>query len=61
MRVSESEGVSALFVDDVEGGCLVSCRRCEHESMVPDHHKPEVPYYCPGCLSELVYRPWYEW
>lgn len=61
MRVSESEGVSALYVDDVPGGVKISCRHCERESIVPDHHKPEVPYYCPRCNNELVYRPWYEW
>lgn len=61
MRVSETYGVSALFVDDVEDGTMISCRHCERESVVPDDHKSDEPYYCPRCNNELVYRPWYEW
>lgn len=59
MRCNETEGVSALFVNDGITCTIVECSNCKTENY--DSVEPGESLFCENCRSELVYRPWYEW
>jgi predicted RNA-binding Zn-ribbon protein involved in translation (DUF1610 family) len=49
----------ALFVDDVEGGCLVECSSCKNE--VISIEKSGEKLNCSKCGKELLYPSYASW